>query len=117
MSTTKYTATDKDPSNLPPQARAIVKAAKNGATKERVLKALEGGDTTQKPGRILSYYKTRLVDEGYLTVEEKEKKQKPEKPAKTAKVKKVAKKKVAAVEADSTAASEVASAEVTPPAS
>jgi hypothetical protein len=61
MSTTKYIATDKDPSELPPQARAIVKAAKNGATKERILKALEGGDTKQKPGRILSYYKTLLV--------------------------------------------------------
>ena len=110
MSTTKYIATDKDPSELPPQARAIVKAAKNGATKERVLKALEGGDTKQKPGRILSYYKTRLVDEGYLTVEEKEKKQKPEK------VKKVKKKKAAAPEPTTSEPAAAAPAE-NPPAS
>jgi predicted transcriptional regulator len=108
MSTTKYIATDKDPSELPPQARAIVKAAKNGATKERILKALEGGDTKQKPGRILSYYKTLLVKKGFLKVEEPKK----EKAAKKAKKVKVAD----AAPAEAPATETEAPAEAPPPA-
>lgn len=67
---TKLIATDKSPDDLPPQARLIVKTARGGATKDRVLRVLEATETAQKPGRILSYYKARLVKDGFIKLEE-----------------------------------------------
>lgn len=82
MSKITFTATEKDISDLPPQAKVIVKTARGGATKERILKALSVSESKQKPGRVLSYYKQMLVSKGFIKVVEEKEKKKAAKPAK-----------------------------------